>query len=813
MKRTTPAFLLAAFLLTASDGSATGILSPQEALARYESTEHLPATRSKTDYKLIKTYEDSKGVASSYIFSKGNEGYVILSADEVAYPMLGYSDTGIFDPNNVPPQLECLLEQYALQIEYARNLDLPSQYSATRNTSLTGLPPVAPMVSANWNQGTPYNNACPEKDGKKTLTGCVATSMAQVMDYFQYPAQGSGSIKYYCKNLGKNLELDFTELTFDWDNMLSSYHEGQYDEDQAEAVANLMMACGFSVEMEYSPVLSLSYSYLVPLALTKYFNYAESCRYVSRKEYSGSQWEEMIYDNLKNLGPVIYDATSPMAGGHSFVCDGYDGNGYFHFNWGWSGSSNGYYSLDALNPTDLGTGVGSVTGFNIDQDAVLGIRLPDGNDYSSPLNLIQYGSLTASIYGDKLRFNAVTDNWNESAGLANENALPITFSVGAFINSLENDSFSEIVKGTIAGQDELSLLPYTMYVYSNEGNPEITIPSDLNDGKYKVTLACCDLEYKTKEWQTVKTFYGNPNYVILKIDNGKYEVENITPAKVEIPHAEFTTGLYYTRPAALKATIVNNSDFEQTKSMTPVLLFNGSIFFTGETILVSLQPNETVEKEWVTKFYSSNYITGPVEFTLSLIEAETNATYGIYQTITMEMDPGSPILGLNELKITNASVAVETIDGIGEVPVYSLNEDNFIEVELGLNVLHGYLANQVILDVAEISDENNWETIYQSYAFGEEGETWHASIKSSLLENQSGNYYTLTAKYWGNSYYREIGNPIYFKIENSNVESLFQGNSNEEWKYYNLQGMPVTNPQKGSILIRKKGNISQKVVI
>ena len=812
MKLTTPAFLLAAFLLSTIDGSATGLLSPQEALERYQASEMLPVTRAKTDYKLIKTYEDSQGVASSYIFSKGKEGYVILSADEIAYPMLGYSDSGIFDPNNIPPQLECLLEQYALQIEYARTLDLPAQGSATRDAGLTGLSPVAPMVSAAWNQGTPYNNACPEKDGKKTLTGCVATSMAQVMDYFQYPAKGSGSIKYYCKNLGQNLELDFSELTFDWNNMLSSYHEGQYDEAQADAVATLMMACGFSVEMEYSPVLSLSYSYLVPLALTKYFNYAESCRYVSRKEYSGSQWGLMIYDNLKNLGPVIYDATSPMAGGHSFVCDGYDGNGYFHFNRGWSGSSNGYYSLDALNPTDLGTGVGSVTGFNIDQDAVLGIRLPDGNDYSAPLNIIQYGSLTASISGHKLTFNAITDNWDESVGLANENALPITFSVGAIINSLEN-SFNEIVEGTIAGQDQLSLLPYTMYVYSKEGNPEITIPSDLKDGEYKVTLACCDREYKTNEWQPVKTFYGNPNYVILKVENGSYNVENLTPAKVEIPQAEFTTGLYYTRPAALKATIVNNSDLEQTKSLTPVLLYNGNIFFTGETILVTLQPNETLEKEWVTKFYSSNYITAPTEFTLSLIEAETNVPYGVYHSITMEMDPGSPILSLDELKITNASASIETIDEIGEVPVYMLGDDNFIDVELGLNVLHGYLANQVILDVADIADENNWATIYQGYAFGEEGGNWKTSIRYSLLENLFGNYYSLTAKYWGNSYYREIGNPIYFKIDKSNVESLFDGNSAEEWEYYNLQGIPVTNPRKGSILIRKRGNISQKVVI
>lgn len=785
-------------------------LTPTQSLDRATATGIKRVKGETNHFNLVFTQKSSSGSPCAYIFNSENrEGYIIASADDMAYPVLGYSNTGEINPEAMPPQLSSLLEQYAAQIEYARSLGLSASAPSRIQNAGSSWAPIAPMIKAKWNQSTPYNNLCPEDNGQKSFTGCVATSMAQVLNYFQYPERAKGSVSYSCKNLGETLSMDLGEQAFDWSNMKDYYDDG-YTSEEADAVAYLMKACGYSVEMNYSPSLSTAYSYRVPSALIEHFNYAESCRYESRKEHSGSEWAAMIYDNLKNVGPIIYDATSPLAGGHSFVCDGYDGNGYFHFNWGWSGSSDGYYSLDALNPESLGTGVGSVTGFNIDQDAVLGIRLPDGNDYSSPSLLFQFGSTTATLQGNKLVFGAQSDNWGENPGISNQNANPVTVRLGAIIKSLdEGNEYETSVEGLLGNETEFSLLPYTMRIYSAQESPNIILPSNLPDGNYSVTLASCDMEFPEKLWMPVKVVYGNPNYVLMSVENGVASVFDVTPAVVEIPTAEFTTGLYYTRAAAIEATIVNDSDFELTKSLTPVLLYNGSIFFRGETILVTLNPGETLKHEWVTKFFSSSYITAPTEFTLRLLDAETNVPYGTYGTFLMELDPGSPLLSLQNLSLSG-QVETEVVEGIGEKPVYVLPNPIDLGVELSVNVAHGYLANQIILAVYEAADDQIWEAVFKETAFADEGNSWSREISVSAPEVQPGTVYALGAKYWGSSFYRNIGQPVYFRVMESGVDTVETDGS--EWEYFNLQGLKVANPQKGSLLIRRNGNKTEKII-
>lgn len=209
------------------------------------------------------------------------------------------------------------------------------------------------------------------------MTGCVATAMAQVMRYWKYPATGQGSHSYICEpNGGQSFteSMDFSTITFDWDNMLPVYTSGNYNDTQADAVAQLMHACGVSVDMTYTPVESGAQSSWVGNALRNYFKYDSSLSYAVRGLFSNAEWEQFIYNELAASRPVQVNGRG-SGGGHAFVCDGYQGDHYFHFNWGWGGSSDGYFMFSALNPGSLGIGGGS-GGFNYDQSATYNIFPP-----------------------------------------------------------------------------------------------------------------------------------------------------------------------------------------------------------------------------------------------------------------------------------------------------------------------------------------------------------------------------------------------------------------------------------------------------
>lgn len=232
----------------------------------------------------------------------------------------------------------------------------------------------APLVKTTWNQGAPYNDLCPQKNGQITYTGCVATSTAQVMNYHQWPPQGTGTVSYDWN--GQTLSMDFGATTFAWNDMLDSYPTATTGTDaQRQAVATLMKACGYALHMTYGLSEdggSGAYSSDIANVLINNFSYDVTARYVQREFYSPEEWEQMIYDNLADIGPAIYGGHGSL-GGHSFICDGYDTDGLFHINWG--GTSDGYFRLSALDPPSLGAG-GGAGGFNSQQNATLGIRKP-----------------------------------------------------------------------------------------------------------------------------------------------------------------------------------------------------------------------------------------------------------------------------------------------------------------------------------------------------------------------------------------------------------------------------------------------------
>ena len=328
----------------------------------------------------LKSQGQVKGLGF-YVFNMTEKGgFVIVSNESRSRPIIGFSETGKFDANNMPDNMRAWLQGYADEIAWLKKqptveIGTIAKKSKTRSGS-HATDPIEPLVKTQWNQRAPYNNLCPEyTSGKRAVTGCVATAMAQVMKFHNYPS-ASKKIPGY-KTDSYNIELsELPVITFDWENMNDTY-TGTETDATATAVATLMQYCGYSVEMDYGPSSGAS-SAKIATALKDYFDYNSTTQFVSRSSYSYDKWVDLIYYELASRRPVLYGGQS-SGGGHEFVCDGYkyeDGTDYFHINWGWGGQSDQYYVLSVLNPNE-GQGAGgssSNDGFQFGQDAIIGIQ-------------------------------------------------------------------------------------------------------------------------------------------------------------------------------------------------------------------------------------------------------------------------------------------------------------------------------------------------------------------------------------------------------------------------------------------------------
>lgn len=368
-------------------------LSPAEALERALGTgNQTGALRAPSRTAPLMTVGSQESPAL-YVFDQGKQGYLIVSADDVAAPVLGYSDSGTIDPDNMPESLRWWLSEYKAQIEAAASEGAVT-YSKINRADRA---PIAPLLKTTWDQGAPYNNLSPDINGQRTVTGCVATAMAQVMNYHKWPDKFNALFDYQWTAANTNLSWMAKDIVFSWDKMLDSYRNVEYTLAEGNAVATLMKACGYSVDMNYNVAStggSGAQSTLIPKALSSYFKYDKGVYNAYRPFYSLTEWENLIYDNLKDCGPVIYSGNNDSSG-HCFVCDGYSENGYFHFNWGWSGVSDGYYLLSALDPELQGIG-GSTSGFNDNQEIALGIKPANGTSTMKKI-ILCYGYLSADV--------------------------------------------------------------------------------------------------------------------------------------------------------------------------------------------------------------------------------------------------------------------------------------------------------------------------------------------------------------------------------------------------------------------------------
>lgn len=318
--------------------------------------------------------------ANYFVFNVGDDqGFVIAAGDDCVPAILGYADRGTFAGDSLPANVKAWLDGYSDAIG---RLQASGQQAPRRAPTHAAIPV---LLTCQWDQDYPYNMYCPQffDTGETCVTGCVATAMAQIMYYHRVRSVRSVQADipgYTCatdwENYGKMTVQGIPKNSpIDWNDMTDTYNSRSTDAAK-RAVANLMKYCGVSVKMDYSPSASGAVSQHVATALNNYFGYDAGTHYVWRSSYSDDAWDELIYNELANGRPVLYNGQG-SEGGHAFVCDGYDGDGYYHFNWGWGGYCDGNFLLSDLTPPGFGIGSNG-GGFNDKQGAIIGAK-PDGN--------------------------------------------------------------------------------------------------------------------------------------------------------------------------------------------------------------------------------------------------------------------------------------------------------------------------------------------------------------------------------------------------------------------------------------------------
>ena len=322
-------------------------------------------------------------VNAFYVFDFGSQ-FVMVSADTRVIPVLGYSTESSFGIDNMPENIRRFLDDYTQQIAYAlqhltdadceTNVTKWEQWYSGNVPVMATMSGVGPLLQTTWNQNSPYNSLCPTDangPGGHAYAGCVATAMAQIIRYWQYPVHGTGSHNYTANNSGNGYgdygtqSVNFAAATYNYSLMPVSLSTSS-PAAQINEVAKLMYHCGVAVDMMYGGNSSGAFASDAADGFRNYYGFS-GATVKHKSAYSSNSWITLIKGELDNLRPVFYDGHG--SGGHAFVCDGYDDQNYFHFNWGWSGSSNGYFLLSNLTPGnhDYSSQNIAITGVDVSQ--------------------------------------------------------------------------------------------------------------------------------------------------------------------------------------------------------------------------------------------------------------------------------------------------------------------------------------------------------------------------------------------------------------------------------------------------------------
>ncbi len=578
--------LLSLALGIAAIGASAATLSPEQALARLsgDNTLQPQAVSAAKSSPVLRLTRSQNGSPTLYLFENSRDGgFLLLPANDDTAPLLGYSDSGSLpdDASQLPPAFRYWMDALSRQVAFnAAHSTTSTQYSDPG-------PDIAPLTTTRWNQDAPYNDDCPTRDGEKCVTGCVATALAQVMKYHNYPPQGTGTKSYDWQ--GTELSFDYGATTFDWGAMTDTYGR-ESTEQQRQAVATLMYAAGVSVKMDYDPGDSGAASVLVPGAMTAYFGYDKGVRTYPRDYFTIEEWNNLVYNQLTDFGPVQYSGQS-NEGGHSFVCDGYRSGGFFHINWGWGGMSDGYFLLTALNPMEQGIG-GSDSGFDFDQDIVANV---------SPKQTST--SYYEQLYNtDALRMHPLEVELGKDVDVE---GMFVNYS----INTLERFDFGLILTPTDGGESIYLAGPERGHLppFYGESSYSVRLPADLPDGTYTVSPAFVGSDDKV---QPIRTRMSVNRTYTMVVSNGTASLAADGAATIIGEDLRQLTPFYKRSDFEIAATLNNPTAEEFLGAITPILvpenhtgdITESDVIATADKVLADITPRETVEWKYMGKF-------------------------------------------------------------------------------------------------------------------------------------------------------------------------------------------------------------------
>ena len=425
-----------------------------------------------------------------YVFNSKNQGFVLVSAEDHARAILGYSDEGYFDENDIPDNMLFWLQMYADEMaqeitnHQAMRL-VAAQHNSTkleamkRKQSADTYPTISPILGNTvWGQDTPFNNYCPSYNGQRTVTGCVATALSQIMYVHKHPTRGKGSHSYTTTTKQLNVSANFGNTTYDWANMIPNY-KNSYTTTQANAVATLMYHVGVAADMDYTVEGSGTTSNVALVAITEYFDYDKAINILPKDYMKEENILQTIATDLQTGRPVYLSGATINQEGHAFVCDGMRSDGYLHINWGWNGTANGYFTLSALDPEHQGTG-GSTSDLAFTERVVAYTNIkPNAGGDALPLITIDQLVRTSA--------DEISKNKEVSFSLERFTSSGLTTAAGMvtyFIYDSNGELISQIPIGTIE-------LPVGYY-YTDPIRVSESLPNSLATGDYELAIRYID---------------------------------------------------------------------------------------------------------------------------------------------------------------------------------------------------------------------------------------------------------------------------------------------------------------------------------
>ena len=601
--------------------------------ANFMANRSMPSATLKMAHKvpLTKTVVGNTN-AAYYVFTANQGGYVIVAGDDRAPAVLGYSENGTFDSENIPEAMQYMLEGYAAQIEALTTFAKPAR-------PLTAAPAIRPLVKAVWSQNNPYNILLPFiTSTKHAYAGCVATAMAQVLYYWQWPVSTTAPIPAYTsETLGFNMpELPVT--TFDWSIMQDTYQTTDTLSDAALAAAKLTLYCAQAVEMNFKSASSGATTARVPMKLADYFDYDPEAHFVNRDNYSTQEWADALYGEIAAGRPVIYSG-SKATGGHAFICDGYDGNGMFHINWGWNGQSNGYFLLNVLNPDEQGTGsADGPYGYIYSQAALLGLQ---PNHEGTSVFELTAAQVKLDSFIDTRSYNSDPFTAYVSGRFYNytSDLMTVRFGWGLFQDDV-------LIKRLLSSYGT-DCKPGNYY---NHQGKELNFGENLTSGTYRIMPMFS--EYGEDNWRPC--IGADRNYIEVTIDGNQcYFAGHGTAGERDyvINDIIMTGSMHNGRPVNINVNMTNNG----TSSNELLYMFADGTFFG--TAYVGLEPEETGDIPYM---YMSNTAG---DHTLTWSWKDDGSDPIASRIITLDPMPAASLSATIEiLDITDASNKIITSD-------------------------------------------------------------------------------------------------------------------------------------------------------